>query len=51
MGGTHFIVRLITMLILLGRGLNFSGIDSQVFLPIITAFCLPVSNQMADSKQ
>jgi hypothetical protein len=27
-----------TTLILLGNGLNFTGIDSQVFLPIITAF-------------
>lgn len=29
-----------TILVLPGRGWNLGGIDSQVFLPIIMAFCL-----------
>ena len=44
-GRTHFISLLMTMLTRPGNGRNFCGIDSHVFLPIITAFCLPTQSQ------
>ena len=34
-----------TILILLFRGLFFSGMENQVFLPMITTFCLPAGEQ------
>lgn len=35
-----------TMLILLARGRFLSGMENQVFLPMITTFCFPVARQM-----
>ena len=37
----HLKFLLNTMFILSGKGRYLTGIDSQVFLPIMTAFCLP----------
>lgn len=38
---TYLLCLLRTMLILLARGRFFSGMENQVFLPMITTFCFP----------
>lgn len=42
---TYFKFLLRTMLIRLLSGLFFSGMENQVFLPMITTFCLPAGQQ------
>lgn len=40
--GTYFSSLLSTILILFFKGRCFSGMENQVFLPIMTTFCFPV---------
>ena len=35
-----------TILSLSGRGLYFSGMDSHVLRPMITAFCFPIAEKL-----
>lgn len=38
-----------TMLILLARGRFFSGMENQVFLPMITTFCFPATHKRLEA--